>query len=375
MEPAPQPNSESTAANEHGQSPSEASPDSLLVVDGDGVIEQVGGNLSRMLGRAPESLVGRSIAEVLAPSSAKRLLGRLPELLTLGPEAPAVVLEKISGIGGDGERFDAEAVLVVLQPEGDEPEHILVTLRDDRRSAVRRDEERQVRERLASSNRDLEAFAAVAAHDLQEPLRKIQVFSDRTRMAMIDGQSERAGTDLDRIEAAAVRMQELIDDLLVLARVSGQAPNPETVDLTALCQGLAERLASAEPSHGAVEIDLLPRVHADPVRMEQLFYNLISNGLKFHREDVPPSVMVAGHESDKFATITVTDNGIGFDDRHAERIFRPFERLHGRAEYDGSGVGLALCKSIVERHGGTLTAQGRPGDGATFTLTLPAAEE
>ncbi len=328
-----------------------------------------------MLGRAPDSLVGRSVAEVLAPSSAKRLVERLPELVARGPEAPAVVLEEISAVGGDGNRFDAEAVLVALQPEGDRLQRVLVTLRDDHRSSVRRDNERRARERLASSNRDLEAFAAVAAHDLQEPLRKILVFSDRARMAMKDGQSQRAEDDLDRIEASAVRMQGLIGDLLTLARVNGQDPNPEIVDLTELCQGLANRLVGAESSHGSVDIGPLPPVYADPVRTEQLFHNLISNSLKFHREDVPAHVTVAGRRNGTLVTITVADNGIGFDDRYAERIFRPFERLHGRTEYEGSGVGLALCRSIVERHGGTLSAQGRPGEGATFTLTLPAAEE
>lgn len=361
--------------HEHRQGLSEASPDSLLVVDRDGVIDRVGGNLSKMLGRGPESLVGHSITEALAPSSADRLIERLPELLARGPEAPAVVLEKISAIRGSGEEVSAEAVLVVLQPEGDHPEHVLITLRDDHRSAVRRDEERQARERLASSNRDLEAFAAVAAHDLQEPLRKIRVFSDRARVAMKEGQTQRAEDDLDRVDAAAIRMQGLIGDLLTLARVNGQDPNPETVDIAELCRGLADRLFGDESSGGSIDIGSLPPVYADPVRTEQLFHNLLSNSLKFHQEDVPPDVTVAGQRNGSLVTITVTDHGIGFDDRHAERIFRPFERLHGRAEYDGSGVGLALCRSIVERHGGTLSAQGRPGEGAIFTLTLPAAED
>ena len=350
-----------------------ASPDVLLLVDRSGVIGQLSGDYFGMLGLGAAALVGSSIGLILDESSTERVVERLAGVIDEGPAMPAVVLEGLTAIRADGTPLPVEAVLVVMEP-GAVGDSVLVTLRDDRRSVDRRDSERETRQRLESSNRDLEAFAAVAAHDLQEPLRKIRAFSDRARSAMQTGDASTAFDHLERVDVAAVRMQTLLDDLLVLARITGQEPDRRPVELGDLALEVAQDLASACPE-AEFEIGEIPVVDADPVRMRQLLANLLGNALKYRRADVPPRLEVAGHRHGAWVEFTVTDNGIGFEDQYREKIFRPFQRLHGRSEYEGTGVGLALCRAIAERHGGSIIAHGRPGEGATFTVTLPASDK
>lgn len=250
-----------------------------------------------------------------------------------------------------------------------------MTLRDDTAPAAGRGRERQERERLESSNRDLEAFASLAAHDLQEPLRKIRMYADMAKVAVESDRLEDALAGLDRVEAAANRMQGLITDLLGLARVAGQVPSRDTVDVAALIESIGRQLVDRTGDDAEIEVGAIPLLEADPVLMRQLFQNLISNALKFRRPGVPAKVRVSGEQVGEWVVVSVADNGIGFDDKYAERIFRPFQRLHSRDQYEGSGVGLAMVEAIVERHGGEISAHGQPGEGATFTLNLPAVSE
>lgn len=242
---------------------------------------------------------------------------------------------------------------------------------------------RQAKE-LARSNHELEHFAHVASHDLQEPLRKILAFGDRLKVKC--GQDLNAqGLDyLQRMQSAATRMQMLIDDLLAFSRV-GTHPRPFVpVDLSAIAHTIVSDMeVSIQKVNGTVQIDTLPTIDADPVQMGQLLQNLISNALKFHRAGVPPvvkvwSVMLRPEQSDGNHTnssqrcrIWVEDNGIGFDEQYLRQVFQPFQRLVSRDEYEGTGMGLAICQKIVERHGGELTAQSSPEKGATFIITLP----
>ncbi len=238
---------------------------------------------------------------------------------------------------------------------------------------------------LARSNSELEQFASVASHDLQEPLRKIRMYAQRLPKRVGDDLPEDAASDLGRMHDAAERMQRLIDDLLSFARVSSRQRDFEPVDLSALAREIVDDLeARIREVDAQVEIGELPVVFADRVQMGQLLQNLLSNALKFHRDGVPPVVRiraeVAEGEPSRFAgeaanarhcLIAIEDNGIGFEPKYAERIFSAFERLHSRSEYDGTGIGLSIARKIAWRHGGELTATGAPGKGATFTLTLP----
>jgi PAS domain S-box-containing protein len=230
---------------------------------------------------------------------------------------------------------------------------------------------------LARSNQELQDFAYVASHDLQEPLRKIQAFG--TLLANEYDESLGEGKDyLERMRNAAERMSTLIEDLLSFSRVTTQAKPDVPVDLAVVAKGVLSDLETRiQETHGTVEINELPTVVADPTQMRQLFQNLIGNALKFHREDVPPQITVTSKlvaTSDSgFCKISIADNGIGFDEKYLDRIFSVFQRLHGRGTYEGTGIGLAVCKKIVERYGGTIGATSKKNQGSTFTFTIPVA--
>jgi signal transduction histidine kinase len=237
-------------------------------------------------------------------------------------------------------------------------------------------------EELQRSNRELEQFASVASHDLQEPLRKIQAFGDRLSERFRKELGEQGQDYIDRMLASAKRMRTLIDDLLEYSRVSTKAQPFAVLDLNGVVADVVSDLeARLQQSGGRVEVGSLPIVRGSPLQMRQLFQNLISNALKFHRPDVPPVVRISADIMPAEAEangvtglqgrIIVADNGIGFEPQYGERIFDLFQRLHGRDEYEGTGIGLAICRKIVERHNGQITAESSPGEGARFLVTLP----
>jgi light-regulated signal transduction histidine kinase (bacteriophytochrome) len=234
--------------------------------------------------------------------------------------------------------------------------------------------------RLEQSNRELQDFASVASHDLQEPLRKIQAFGDRLRKRF----GEQLGADgqdyLDRMHSAASRMATLINDLLTFSRVTTRAQPFAPVELSEIVNEVLSDLETRiESTGGRVDVQRpLPTIHADPTQMRQLFQNLIANALKFAKPEVPPVVTVAATirppengSGGETCEIVVADNGIGFDEKYLDRIFNVFQRLHGRNEYEGTGIGLAVVRKIAERHGGTVTARSGEGQGAIFIVTLP----
>jgi signal transduction histidine kinase len=235
---------------------------------------------------------------------------------------------------------------------------------------------RQRARELERSNAELDQFASIASHDLQEPLRKVQTFSQRVVDTEADHLSDKGREYLGRSTQAAGRMQRLIEDLLKFSRVGTPEKAFDEIALEQVVHEAASDLeGSLEAAGGSIEVGELPAVLGDHSQIRQLFQNLISNAVKFRREGVPPLVRVEGRERGGVAEIRVHDNGIGFDPRYADRIFRVFERLHGRGEYEGTGIGLALCRKIAERHGGAIAAESTPGEGSTFIVTLPMREE
>jgi len=225
---------------------------------------------------------------------------------------------------------------------------------------------------LARSNEELDQFASIASHDLQEPLRKVRTFTQELTRMEGASLSDKGRDYLERANGAAARMQTLIEDLLKFSRVSTHAEAFTGVDLGQVVEDVLIDLSNVvEQAHAVVHVGTLPTVSAEPLQMRQLMQNLLSNAVKFHAADRTPEVWVDSTVEGEEARITVRDNGIGFDQRYAARIFRVFERLHGRSDYAGTGIGLALCRKIVERHGGAIAAEGAPGEGATFTVTLP----
>jgi len=230
--------------------------------------------------------------------------------------------------------------------------------------------------RLEASNRELTDFAHVASHDLQEPLRKIQAFGDRLNTKYAATLGETGQDYLKRMSDAALRMQTLITDLLQFSRVTTKAQPFAPVDLNEIVRGVLSDLeVRIEQTKGVVEVSPLPQIDADALQMRQLFQNLIGNALKFRKPDAPPVIRVTGTVRNGVPPprleLVVQDNGIGFDQKYADRIFVIFQRLHGRGEFEGTGIGLAICKKIVERHAGSIQATSTPGDGATFVISLP----
>jgi PAS domain S-box-containing protein len=244
-------------------------------------------------------------------------------------------------------------------------------------------------DKLERSNRELQDFAQVASHDLQEPLRKILSFGDRLKTKAGESLDEASQDYLERMCNAAARMQTLINDLMAFSRIEikGQAFVPTDLGVIAreVCADLEARI---EQAGGRVEIEELPTIDADPMQMRQLLQNLIGNSLKYFRAELPPVVRISSRKPDALRAesldesgsprqcfeILVTDNGIGFDEKYLDRIFTVFQRLHKKGEYEGTGIGLAICRKIVDRHSGTITAHSSPGLGATFVVTLPVVQ-
>ncbi|MDC8830703.1 sensor histidine kinase [Alteromonas gilva] len=240
-------------------------------------------------------------------------------------------------------------------------------------------------EELSRSNRELEDFAFVASHDLQEPLRKIRAFGNRISTGYESVMDERGQDFLRRMLNAAERMSMLISDLLAFSRVTTRGKDFTSTDLNSIVASVLDDLEiKIEETSAVIELDDLPTIQADTTQMNQLFLNLLSNALKFVKPDTTPHISVRYASIDetnveglhllpglKWFKITLQDNGIGFEQSFAEKIFAPFQRLHGRSEYQGTGIGLAVCRRIVERHNGTIQAFGEPQQGARFEIYLP----
>lgn len=247
------------------------------------------------------------------------------------------------------------------------------------------EQETHQRQELARSNAELEKFAHVASHDLQEPLRKILTFGERLKTKYGEVLTEQGYDYLERMQKAAERMQTLINDLLRLSRITTKAQPFILVDLAQVVQEVLSDLeVRIEQTRGQVEIGELPSIEADPLQMRQLLQNLIGNALKFYQKVELPKIRIysqllkgkdrqpAGNSAKPtLCQIYVEDNGIGFDEQYLERIFNAFQRLHGRNDYEGTGMGLAICRKIVERHNGSISAQSTLGQGSTFIVTLP----
>ncbi|NUY79437.1 CHASE3 domain-containing protein [Flavobacterium sp. MAH-1] len=244
----------------------------------------------------------------------------------------------------------------------------------------------QKNDELRSTNSELSSFNHIVSHDLQEPMRKIQMFISRIDEKDLENVSETSRSYLFRIQSSANRAQKLIDDLLVYTRLNRNDKRPELTDLNELLNNAKVDMAQAiEEKQALIVSDKLPTIKVTPYQIEQLFVNLISNSIKYARENVRPEIGIIYSLVDaseipdskkpagkKFHKIAFSDNGIGFEPEYKNRIFVLFNRLHDKEQYSGTGIGLAICKKMAESHGGYIFADGRPGQGATFTLYLPA---
>lgn len=346
----------------------------LLVVDAAFHVTQANRAFFRSFLVEPAETIGRSL---FALGDGQWDIPALRELLrdklAVAPVVNDVDVDHVfPSIGRRIMRLNAR----VVHQDETMPRLILVAIED---VTVRRITEWRLLEQrleLERSNAALNEFASVASHDLQEPLRKILSFGERLELAAgsaLDGASKE---HLSRMMGAALRMRTLINDLLLYSQVSTHIQAFAPTDLSGVARDVLADLETAVADAGArVDVGSLPVIDADSLQMRQLFQNLLGNALKYRRPDVPSHVRLSAERPDaQYCIITVADNGIGFHQDHADRIFRMFERLHGRGQYDGSGIGLAICRKIVERHRGTIAAVSTAGEGATFTVTLPVTQ-
>lgn len=229
---------------------------------------------------------------------------------------------------------------------------------------------------LEERNKELEQFASIASHDLKEPLRKIAMFSTMVRESLNGEATPQITKYLEKISSATQRMTGLVDELLNYALLP-VATNYERTNLTTTAkEAVADLEHAITEKNGIINLEPLPTIDAIPGQMRQVFQNLLSNSLKFSQPGVPPEISITGsyteNDPSDMCHITVSDNGTGFEEQYANRIFEMFERLHDKNTYEGTGIGLAIVKKIIEKHGGTITAQSKPGEGATFIIDLPA---
>jgi PAS domain S-box-containing protein len=345
---------------------------------------------ARILGGTVEKMVGRPVTELFP--------GLNPGEATAGEEVHNGRPSQIIVSRPDGSNFVVEYFRSALRESGRTIGEVLVfTDITERKRTEEALAQRTVE--LTRSNAELEQFAFVASHDLQEPLRKIQAFGDRLKVKCDVASLGEGREYLERMQNAAARMRRLIDDLLTFSRVISRTEPFAPVDLNKVTREVLSDLeVRIEKSGATVHVSELPTIEADPLHMRQLLQNLIGNALKFHEPSAKPVVNITGRivtgganatetavlrmramrdktANGRFCELTVQDNGIGFEEKYLDRIFAVFQRLHGKQEYEGTGIGLAVCRRIVDRHGGSITARSKPGEGATFVVMLPVEHQ
>lgn len=348
-------------------------PDTILIVDKNMRVRFVNRLIPSL---REEDVIGELVYNFVAPEDQETVKRSVQYVLTNG----MIDEYETSGPGEEGlTNWYSTRVGPIFQKE--EVAGVILVATDITKRRETEDKLRLYMAELERSNRELQEFAYVSSHDLQEPLRKIQAFGNRLESKYKHQLDERGLDYLQRMQNAAARMQTLIEDLLAFSRVSTQALPFQQVDLNeAIQKALLNLELPIAQTNAQVEVAPLHQIEADGLQMVQLFQNLISNALKFHRHDTPLMIKIADELiiesplSVPSVRITVVDNGIGFEEQYAERIFGVFQRLHSRKQYEGTGVGLAICRKITDRHHGQISAASVLGQGTTITLLLPQSQ-
>lgn len=336
-----------------------------------------------LFGYEKEDLLGKSI-ETLVPAKfrERHVQHRKNYNLNPHPRAMSGAGMELYGKRKDGSEFPVEISLTNYKTE----EGLFVvafiidiSLRKKQEELIKKSvvELKQYSDALKASNAELENFAYISSHDLQEPLRKIQSFGDRIKLTDEKNLSEQSKDYLARMLNAAQRMQTLINDLLAFSRLTTRQQTYVRVDLNQILNDvLSDMEISIEKSGAKISSEKLPVMDAEPTQMRQLFQNLIANAIKFRKENFPPQLSISAKRNEKLSNeniqyfdLVFEDNGIGFDEKYSDRIFNIFQRLE-TTKYEGTGIGLAVCKKIAQKHGGDITAKSKIGEGTKFIVTL-----
>ncbi len=348
----------------------------ILNSAGDGICGLDVNGRAAFVNPAAARLTGWSVDELLGKTEEEIFRGddlSAPDGDEAGRSGSIVIRRK------DGSRFPVDCVRTAIEEDGRQTGAVVIFKDITERKRAEETLAQKAAE-LARSNAELEQFAFVASHDLQEPLRKIQAFGDRLKTKCNGSLPPEAMDYLQRMQGASGRMRTLIDDLLAFSRVIRNSEPFAPVDLGQITREvLGDLEVRIERTGGRVAVGDLPRIEADATQIRQLMLNLIGNALKFQPPGGQPVVKVSARtfaslSGEEYCEITVQDNGIGFEEQYAEKIFAVFQRLHGRGEYEGTGIGLAVCRRIADRHQGSIIARSKPGEGASFIVTLPVRQ-
>jgi two-component system sensor kinase FixL len=356
-----------------------AAVDGIITIDKRGIMEMVNPSAARLFGYHPDELLGKSINLLMPEPDKSGHDGYMHRYHQTGERRIIGIGREVTGKRKDGSVFPFFLSISEVQLA----DRTVYTgfVHDITRQKLSEERLRRYAAELERSNLELQDFAYVSSHDLQEPLRKIQAFGDRLKTKDYPNLSEQGKDYLERMLNAASRMQNLINDLLSFSRVTTKAKPFVPVDLDqVLSEVLLDLEIAIEQTQAEIIRSPLPTIEAEPTQMRQVFQNLISNALKFRKENEKPIINIYAKHIQKKAHLTATpgdevteiyfeDNGIGFDEKYLDRIFNIFQRLEGH-KYEGSGIGLAICRKIAIRHGGDITATSRQGVGTRFIITL-----
>ncbi|MBI4433052.1 MAG: PAS domain S-box protein [Candidatus Omnitrophica bacterium] len=361
-------------AREKSRLVTDSAIDAIVTADGSGHILSFNQAAERMFGYSASEVIGRPLPTIMPDRFRKAHETGFKRYLETGEAHVIGKVVELAGRKKSGEEFPLELSLA----SGRTPKGPLF-------SAIIRDatERKNMEEtlllktvELARSKTELdqlELFSYVATHDLREPLYKIISFGDLLKMHCGASLDDKGRHDLQLMQDAAARMSRMIEELREFSKIGSEEIAFTPVDLNSVVQEvLSDLKLRIEESRSTVELQQLPTVRANRTQLRQLFQNLIANAIKFHADDRPSRIVIKrGMEGRDMVGVIVEDNGIGFEEKYLDRIFKPFQRLHGAARYEGSGMGLAICRKIILRHGGSITAKSAPGKGSVFTITLP----
>jgi two-component system sensor kinase FixL len=357
----------------------QAAVDGIITIDTRGMIEMVNPSAARLFGYEAQELLGKSINVLMPEPDHSRHNGYMHNYHTTGRKRIIGIGREVTGLRKDGTTFPF--YLSISEVELADRKVYTGFIHDITQQKLNEEKLRRYAAELERSNLELQDFAYVSSHDLQEPLRKIQAFGDRLLTREHANLSDQGKDYLERMLNAASRMQNLINDLLAFSRVTSKSKPFVQVSLDKIVtEVLSDLEITIEQTNTEIQRTPLPEIEAEPTQMRQLFQNLISNAIKFRKDNTQPVVKIYWRPLQRQAHLTATpgdeqieisieDNGIGFDEKYLDRIFNIFQRLEGQ-KYEGSGIGLAICRKIAIRHGGDITARSQVGVGTRFIITL-----
>ena len=346
--------------------------DAIITIDERGTVESFNPAAESLYGYTAEEIYGKSVKALMPSPHREQHDSYLANYVHTGTAKFIGMGREVEGQRKDGTRFPLDLSVSELQLDN---KRLFTWIARDITERKRAEKVLyRYTEELKRSNADLEQFASAASHDMQEPLRTIASFAQLLAKQYKGTLGKDADEFITYISEGAFRMQALIQDLLAYSRLTTQGESLKSVEVSKVVDHAMHNLQIAmKESQAEVSLDSLPVVQGDPAQLAQLFQNLIGNALKF-RGEKPPRIHIRAESNGQFCTLAVEDNGIGIDPKFGDRIFAIFQRLHTRNEYKGTGIGLALCKKIVERHGGRIWVESQPRKGATFYFTLPLEE-